>query len=84
MKNSLLVAKHTLRLASANGGAVRPVDVEKLFATEPPLDTIKISRYAVREMFREMKTDGLLHLRGNYYVVNCNHWVFYTYELDCS
>lgn len=65
----------TARIAARHGGVVRPAWVEEEISSMP--DAPAISRYKVRQLFREMKEDGLLHFDGNQYVWRETHALNY-------
>ena len=67
MQYSIYLLTVIANVALDNRGRVRPAWVERRLEGDPSAP--KISRYKVRQMFKECADDGLLKLEGNTY-----HW----------
>lgn len=77
MQFTLVVLHVMCKIAHNNGGVVRPKQVEQKISSDEELKKMKISKYKIRQFFKECKDDGLLNFNGHSYVWRETHWLNY-------
>lgn len=75
MVYTMVILKAIMDTALECGGVVRPKQIEDLISNDENLSRLKISRYKIRQFFKELKEDGLLAFDGHKYIYRETHWL---------